>query len=220
MSSRVVVLFALEREAAPFRRANIPSVSILVCGVGSDAARMAADAAIRWQSPDIVVMAGFGGALIPSLTVGDVAIATDVSDEAGSSWPCLDVGQQCSRLLSTSRLISTPSEKRLLAERHRAVVVDMESAGVAAVCEKHSIPLLAVRAVSDTIDTALSPRLVKLLCGGRVSPLRAALALVRQPSLAWEFRRLARDTRIAARKLAASLADIMDRLAADQRVRR
>ena len=76
----------------------------------------------------------------------------------------------------------------------------MESAAVAAACAARGVPFLAVRAVSDAVDTALSPELVRLLAGGHVSVRRALLALVRKPSLLREFRRLARDTKIAAQR--------------------
>ncbi|HJZ59022.1 MAG TPA: hypothetical protein VKE74_29025 [Gemmataceae bacterium] len=212
VTADVVGLFALEREAAPFRKlvANRPGIRVVVCGVGLSTARHAAEEVTRRDPPAAVVFAGFGGALRDGLAVGDVVVAAEVMDEAGGVWRCENVGQQQARLLTTTRLIASPSEKRELGERHQADVVDMESAAAAAVCHARGVPFLAVRAVSDTIDTALSPRLVKLLSRGKVSPLRTVAALLRQPSLILEFRRLARDTKFAAKMLAAVLAEILE----------
>ena len=203
----VAVLFALEREAAPFRNraAGLAGVHVAMCGVGPAAARQAAEAVTRRDPPTGLVFAGFCGALRPGLAVGDVVVAAEVVDEAGGFFACTDVGQGRTRLLTADRLIGDPAEKQALGWRHVADAVDMESAAVAAVCRARGVPFLAVRAVSDALDTPLSPRLVKLLSGGRVSPLRAAWAVARQPAIVREFRRLARDTRFAAKALAEAL---------------
>ncbi len=183
----VAVLFALEREAAPFRRLvrGLSHVSVHVSGVGRRNAAEATRRLLRDSSPRRVIAAGFCGALVPTLRIGDVV--------------------RSPRILTVDRLVADPAEKRLLASRHGAEAVDMESAAVAEVCAAHGVPFRAVRAVSDTVDTALSPELVSLLSGGQVSPWRAMAVLVRRPSLLGEFRRLARDTRTAARSLAVAL---------------
>jgi adenosylhomocysteine nucleosidase len=188
----VLVLFALEREAAPFRRLAGRGVTIRVSGVGRDRARAAAEVALRSTPvPRLVIAAGFCGALAPGLRVGDVVTSP--------------------RIVTVDHLVANPTEKRQLAERTGAYAVDMESAAVEQVCAARGVPFLAVRAVSDTADTALSPELVRLLSGGRVSPWRAAVALASKPSLLGEFRRLARDSKLAARNLAAALVEVIEK---------
>jgi adenosylhomocysteine nucleosidase len=184
----VAVLFALEREAGPFRRAvhDLPHVSIHVSGVGRERARRAAELLCEAR-PGLVVAAGFCGALVPSLRVGDVV--------------------KSPRILTVDHLVTDPAEKCRLGESHDAV--DMESAAVAQVCAENGVRFLAVRAVSDTVDTALSPELVRLLSGGNVSVRRAGVALVRKPRLLGEFLRLARDTKLAARCLADALRPVV-----------
>ena len=186
-----VVLFALEREAAPFRRAvrDFKDVSIHVTGVGRSRAGRAAGELLRNSSrPRLVIAAGFCGALVPTLRVGDVVTE---------------------RILTVDHLVSDPAEKRRLAAMHHADAVDMESAAIVAACAARGVPFRMVRAVSDTVDTALSPELVRLLSGGKVSVLKACRALVRRPALLGEFRRLARDTKLAARNLADALVKIV-----------
>jgi adenosylhomocysteine nucleosidase len=186
---RTAILFALEREAAPFRNLarDLPHVGVHVSGIGRARARSAADRLLREPPfPGLVIAAGFCGALVPTLKVGDVVTSP--------------------RILTADRLVSDPAEKRRLAELHHADAVDMESAAIAEVCAERGVPFLAVRAVSDAVDTALSPELVRLLSGGNVSVWRAVRALVRRPRLLGEFRRLARDTKLAANRLAEELA--------------
>jgi hypothetical protein len=71
------------------------------------------------------------------------------------------------------------------------------------------VPFGCVRAVSDDLHTALSPRLATLLSGGRVSPLRCLLALAGSPGLAAEMWRLAKQTRLAADNLAKALGELL-----------
>jgi adenosylhomocysteine nucleosidase len=184
-----LVLFALEREAAPFRRAarDLPHVSIHVSGIGRERAGALAEQVVA-ESPALVIAAGFCGALVPTLRVGDIVTSP--------------------RILTVDHLVADPAEKRRLAESHDALAVDMESAAIEEVCAQYGVPFLAVRAVSDTADTALSPELVRLLSGSKVSVWKAIRALVRRPRLLGEFRRLARDTKLAAEKLAGALVRI------------
>ncbi|OWK45095.1 Adenosylhopane nucleosidase, HpnG [Fimbriiglobus ruber] len=205
----VVVLFALEREAAPFRRAvrDNDRVRVVITGIGRAAAAETIEKVLSGPLPQLVVMAGFCGGLRPGLAVGDVVAPAEVVDEASGRWAC--AGNGSGRLLTTTRIVATPSDKRSLGERHRADIVDMESAAVADVCARVGVPFRAVRAVSDTVETALSPALVRLLASGNVSPFRACLALFRTPSLLGEFLRLARDTALAARQLAPALVEVI-----------
>ena len=207
MSEHLIILFALEREAAPFRRlaAGREGIRIAVSGVGAAAARRAAEDLTRHNRTATVIAAGFCGALRSGLGVGTVVAATDVVNGNGSRWACCDTGRPPARLLTTSHLVATPVEKHVFHARFQAEIVDMESAAVAEVCAARGVPFQAIRVVSDAVETALSPRLVKLLSGANVSPSRAALAVVRQPSLIPEFYRLARDTKRAAMHLAAGL---------------
>jgi adenosylhomocysteine nucleosidase len=189
---RVLILFALEREAAPLRRLarGLPHVKVHATGVGRKAAGEATKRLLAQEPlPALVIAAGFCGALVPALRVGDVVTSP--------------------RIFTADHVVGTPAEKRLLAAQHDADAVDMESAAVAEACAARGVPFRAVRAVSDTADTALSPDLVRLLSGGNVSPWKAIKALVRRPALLGEFLRLARDTKLASRNLATELMKIV-----------
>ena len=201
----VAVLFALEREATPFRRilsipacadqtqARMPvppkstNIQIHVSGIGRERAQRCVERLLETSTPSLVIAAGFCGALNPAFKVGDIVTSP--------------------RILTVDHLVIDPAEKRRLASE--ADAVDMESAAIAEVCAAKGIEFLAVRAVSDTSDTALSPELVGLLSGGEVSAWKALRAIARRPSLLREFLRLARDTKLAARNLAAALVKVI-----------
>jgi hypothetical protein len=85
----------------------------------------------------------------------------------------------------------------------------MEAAVVAERCARGGVPFGCVRAVSDRVDLPLSPRLVSLLSGGRVSPVRLGWALLHSPGIVRELVRLARDTRFASRQLGTALGELL-----------
>jgi nucleoside phosphorylase len=163
--------------------------------------------------PHLVISAGFCGALQHGYAVGDVVIATDVVDFAGqrwqTSWPerpldGLDELPRHGRILSSPRIIATSADKRMLGHRYDAVAVDMETATIARRCAERGVPFGSVRAVSDDVDTTLSAKLLSTLSGGK-PPSHLGILLIRHPAFALEIWRLARNTRIAAQRLAAAL---------------
>jgi adenosylhomocysteine nucleosidase len=201
------------------------TVLVVETGVGTDAASRALDWVLgspRLDNvpyrPKVVLSAGFCGALKPGYGVGDVVVADEVVVE-GKSWPVPWPGELAAgdwqpplhhdRLLCVPHLVGEVSEKRALAERHGAGVVDMESAAVAQACSRAGVPFGCVRAVSDDCDTPLSPALTACLSGGRVDPLRLLAATARSPALVPQMWRLARQTCHAARQLALALGELL-----------
>lgn len=239
------VLFALGREALYFRRAfrrqrvrGAPcrgwrtgvsgrTMLVLETGMGETAVAAALDWVLGGPSlggmtyrPEVIVSAGFSGALVPDLRVGDLVLADEVSDWAGNQWPAtwpdpLSIGMglppwRRGRLLTTTSLVAVPEEKRRLGEQHRALAVDMETAAVARVCRHQGVPFGSLRVISDDGSTPLSPRLVGLLKHGRVAPTRVFAAVLAQPALVVELWRLARDTRRAARQMSLGLHKLLE----------
>jgi adenosylhomocysteine nucleosidase len=202
------------------------SVLVLETGVGTDRAEQA----MQWLfgpaklgdvpcRPKVVLSAGFAGGLAESLRVGDVVLATEVVEPDGTTWPATWPGElppgewrpllHRARVLTTRQMIGDPAEKRRLAEQHQTAAVDMESAVIARWCRRQDVPFGCLRAISDDRHTALSPRLVDLLSGGRVAWPRLLAALAGSPRLAGELWRLARQTRLAARQLGTALGEVL-----------
>jgi adenosylhomocysteine nucleosidase len=199
------------------------SVLAAEIGIGQGRAVSALDWLLRTPKlhafhPRFILSAGFSGALQKDLHVGDVLLATEVVDLQGNchrvTWPA-DEGKpslRAGRLLSLATLLGDAEEKCRLGQQHAALAVDMETAAVAEFCTRRNIPFGCLRVISDECHVSLSPYLAALLTNGKTSAWRAARALWQQPGLFWEFWRLARDTRFAARQLAKSLEMILSKV--------
>lgn len=193
-----------------------PGQAVLMLETGLGAAAM--KAALLWclraprlgvpYRPRFVLSAGFSGALQPEQRVGDLVLATEVVDEHGGCWRTddlprmrLEAAVSRGRLLTVTRLVGEPEEKRRLGRAYQALAVDMETATVARLCRQHDVPFACLRVISDDWNTPLSPQLIELLEGGRVSMPRLIGATLRHPRIVLEMSRLAAQTRTAARRL-------------------
>jgi adenosylhomocysteine nucleosidase len=233
------IVFALAREAMFFRRtwpprrvlpaAPVPAAFhgdesriILVVETGIGPAAM--DKALAWLlsgpamdgipfRPACVISAGFSGAIVAGLNIGELIVASEVCDAEGgcwrATWPDTTSAIPRGRLLTVASLVGRPEEKRRLGERTGAVAVDMETAAVARRCTDAGVPFGCLRVISDDVDTPLSESLLAVLADGRVRTGRLAAAVLRRPALIAELMRIAKDTRLAARRLAAGLEELL-----------
>jgi len=215
-----LLLFAVDREVRPFLRryrdARLVSADTWSCsngrlrvaliGVGIDSAtRRIGQLLSDSPLPELVVVAGFAGALTADLPVGAVCPVAEIVDGYGgrhpTDWPADRHG-----VLFTSRvMIGDPDKKRQLGNLHQAQIVDMESVAIASIVRRHGIAIGCVRVVSDDVHRPLSPRLMTLVETGRVPIGRLLRELLRSPRLVVELLQLARHTRSAAANLAAYL---------------
>jgi adenosylhomocysteine nucleosidase len=201
------------------------TVLVMQTGIGAERMQQAVDWLLTGPMfgnllyrPRVILSAGYAGALRDGLAVGDIVLANEVLDCEGNSWattwpvklegewqPPLHQG----RLLTEAKLIGEPALKRQLGEKHDALAADMESAVLARACQGRGIPFGCVRAISDDLQMALSPHLVRLLGSNRVSPARLTASVLRRPGLVGQLWRLARDTQLASRQLARALGELL-----------
>lgn len=199
---------------------NVP-VIVVHCGMGPKLAAAAAHTLLDGHTVSWLISTGFGGSLDPVLNVGDLVVATDVADEAGQSlhidmqFPADPAaGQHVGKLLTCDRIIRTAAEKRTLHEKTQAVVVDMETVAVAAVCRDRKQRFLAIRVISDSATVDLPPEILSIV-GATGSVRMGALvgSLFRRPSAAvdlWKLRGVAQQ---CAERLGNFLAGVVGRLA-------
>ncbi len=97
-------------------------------------------------------------------------------------------------------VVTTRAERRTLAERYDADVVDMEGAHLAAALAAQGVRFAMVRVVSDDASRDLPALQGAIRADGRVDGARIALAFARSP---WGAFRFARDVRTALARLTA-----------------
>jgi nucleoside phosphorylase len=186
------------------------TVRVVLTGIGTS---MAAQS-VRWAlaSPaDLCISSGFAGALDSDARVGeilaarlvrraetDLAVASDVELLAAARDA---QARQVDRFLTSERLVGTNKEKFALIDE--ADAVEMESFVILAEAARRGVRALAVRAVSDTLETSLPYDFSQIIDErGSVRARQLLAAISRQPQRLPALLRLARDCRQAARQLA------------------
>lgn len=131
-------------------------ILLAVAGVGIRRARTGTSFVIQKFKPRIIISAGFGGALSPDLKVGDIVIGESVislrkneKKELFSDLPFSEIEYNKGALLTESRFINKPEEKKRLFKASNALVVDMETWGVVEAALQSGIPVASIRSVSD-----------------------------------------------------------------------
>jgi 4-hydroxy-3-methylbut-2-enyl diphosphate reductase len=160
--SSLMVMAPLFFEARSIR-GGAPGIRLVRTGMGPVRSRRAAER-LRNDPAELLVVAGLCGAVDPSLTVGDVVVASELRRFGAPSYPteseCMcralemrGVEVRIGRLLSTDHVVRGSEREALYAEGVTAV--DMESAWLAEATTGR--PLSVVRVVLDTPAAEIHP---------------------------------------------------------------
>ncbi|GJM16648.1 MAG: 5'-methylthioadenosine/S-adenosylhomocysteine nucleosidase [Thermodesulfobacteriota bacterium] len=132
------------------------SVIVAELGVGIRRARVGTSFVIQKFKPSLIIVGGFGGALSSDLNVGDIVLGESVTSlkkneslELSCDISVSDLDFKKGPILSESRFINEPDQKKNLFEASNALVVDMETWGVSEAAQQSKTPVISIRAVSD-----------------------------------------------------------------------
>lgn len=195
-------------------------VAVVESGVGFARARRATHALLDAHTPSWVLSAGFAGALQPAIKVGDIVMANSIVDTHGHemtvefSMPADgQSGLHVGRVVTADEIVRRVDQKRVLAETHAAIAVDLESLAVAQVCRDTKHRFLSVRAVSDDMSADLPPEILSVLGSTGTVRLGAAVgALWKRRSSIKELWRLRETALKAADRLATFLDGVIKQL--------
>ena len=222
---KVAIVAALEREVRPlvrgWRSYRLPAAdglhrlrffesegAVVVCGgIGREAATEATRAVIERYRPQVVVSAGFAGAVVPELRVASILDPAKVI--AAATGTAFGTGGAGSGVLVTVAAVAGPEEKRRLAERFSAQAVDMEAAAVAKAAQAGGVRFRALKAISDELDFPLPPTEGFLSASGRFKTLSFAAYLALRPWLWASAQAFGRNCSLAAEALAKALAGFL-----------
>ena len=145
-------------------------VAIVESGPGFARARRATQALLEAHTPAYVVSCGFSGGLRPELKLGHIVMANAITDTHGHDMRLdfsppeqLPPGVHAGRLVVVDELVRTTEEKAALSEAHDALAVALESLAVAQVCRDRGVGFMAVRVISDDLETDLPPEIHSVL---------------------------------------------------------
>jgi len=236
--SKVCIICAIHQESNPILRSfprtekslieGIPAweiisgsntIHLLQSGIGLNKAAKAARIAADLLRPDLVVSAGFCGAIFPGLETGDIIaaeklyryssgiITQDTAFDLSHPEPLILTGHPGIRpgiFISTEDIV----DKFLLIShiKHLAppsTVLEMESWSVFELCRERGINFAAIRSVSDPAENDPA-ELFRNICDNdfNISVTKLSLLLLRKPLMATRLFQLAKNAKIAGRCLA------------------
>ncbi len=231
----IAVTFALPQESQDFRAhlhfpggaderltgtviGNIGPQEIVVChtGVGPAAAERAIKDLLGIYTPRSLVSGGFGGGLEPRLQIGDIVAATNFSDlkllaRAKKAHAASGRRLNFGTLATVAEAVEDSAEKHDLARRTGAMAVDMETSAIHAICHAAGVPMISVRAISDTAADALPVPFATWFDQARQAPRVFALLryLARHPARIRPFARFVQGVTKARRELTSALLEIV-----------
>jgi len=129
------------------------NVAVIHTGVGRHTCRERLEVLLRRENFSALISAGFAGALEKDLRVGHLLVAANFSSQELLSSPKLDLAGDnifLGKLLTVPRMIESVDERESLNKKHGAAAVDMETEVIAELCSAHNLPMLSIRAISDT----------------------------------------------------------------------
>lgn len=182
-------------------------------GVGLEAAEASARRLLSAHRPALLVCAGYGGGLDPQLRVGDVVLDWRGRGDAAAAeaWSGLPVRVFFGTVASRAHALETPAAKAALARETGALAVDMETSAAAAVAAEHGVPVIGIRAISDTAAEELPVPMAHWFDLARQRPRPAALLrfLARHPSRIAPFTRFIRGLPKARRALTETVLHVL-----------
>jgi adenosylhomocysteine nucleosidase len=124
-------------------------IVVVHCGMGMESATAQVGSFLAGHSPSLWIAGGFGGALCADLKIGDIIVADNFSDPALLA-AIASLPARTGPLITGKQVVESAALKKDLARHTSALVVDMETAAIHRLCIARAIPMLAIRAISDT----------------------------------------------------------------------
>ena len=193
-------------------------ILVTLIGMGQVRASQNAETIFQYFRPKGFVLAGYGGALVPQVKVGQVVLATNFSSPEVVPFLRLLSGFDFASFCTADELADTPKKRDMYSDNKKLQVVDMETEAVAEVVRARSIPFMAIRVISDEYDQVLPTG--ALTAGFDSSrdqsrPLHLLLYLVTHPGDYAPFKKFVSGLSVARKNLTKFLEQLNDDLPAN-----
>jgi nucleoside phosphorylase len=213
----IALTFAHPSESRDFFRligGRHPEIRVLHTGIGAKACRRSIAPFLDQEPFQLVISSGFAGGLDDSLEPGDLVLGENYSDAELLSCAREVIIAHSGRLVAADRILETAAERAQFAREHRAAAVDMETECIAEACAVRNLPLLSLRAISDTPARPL-PAPAKVLFDlsrQRTVVRRLAVYLLTHPTRAFGLARFSQQVKNARAELAIGLKTLIEEL--------
>jgi adenosylhomocysteine nucleosidase len=164
----IAITFALPTESSGLRRrlrdarevGNMVSgkigdhaVTISHTGVGAKNCRERIEELLHKTRPRIVISSGFAGAVVEDFHIGDLILAENFSDRqllTNTERILRDYEPNVAQLFTSKSIADSAVERNQIARASGAAAVDMETGAIVEICNAHGVPLMSLRAISDS----------------------------------------------------------------------
>src|SRR5215831_13194283 len=164
------------------------SVEVIHTGVGEKICRERIGNFLQDQQFDLLISAGFAGALNHELQINDLLVAENFSTidlkQAHLLFSPLVIHPV--DLLTVRALIDSSEERERMARESGASAVDMETESIARACAARAVPLLALRVITDTPTQPFPapPHVLFDIQKQRTNPVKFAMFFLQRPNRA------------------------------------
>jgi adenosylhomocysteine nucleosidase len=153
---RLAKRWIVSREGVETIRGEINGLPIAVIhtGVGGKASQQSIEAFLKRERVDYLISAGLAGALDPELKLGDLIIAENYSSRELLESPHLRLEEAAiylAPIVTAPAIVESKADREKLAKESGAAAVDMETEFIAKACAVRKVPMISLRAISDTI---------------------------------------------------------------------
>jgi nucleoside phosphorylase len=207
---------AVVRGELKHRTSNIEhrtsNFGVLHTGVGSKECENRLREFLRREKPQLLIASGLCGGTNDDLHPGDLVIAENASNsELSSKARVILPGAIAGKLYSADRIIDPAADRYEIGREHGAIAIDMETETIARLCTEKSIPMLALRIVSDSpaAPFPVPPSVLFDIEKQRTDFFVLFTYIARNPSAAISLARFARQVTQAKRKLARGLCTVI-----------
>ena len=162
----IVVTFALPTESSAFIRSlknirrdgavvhgNVEDRPLDICvvhtGVGAAKCEEHLGNFLRAEAPELLIASGFCGGTTDEQRPGDLVIADNASDLSRKARAILP-GAVVGKIHSADRIVDPAVDRYEIGREHGAIAIDMETKTITRLCAESTIPLLALRVISDS----------------------------------------------------------------------
>jgi adenosylhomocysteine nucleosidase len=126
-------------------------IAVVHTGVGSQKCAERFIKFLGQNEPEIVISSGFCGGTNDELKPGDLVIVKNFSnshlaERAGKLLARAVTGD----IFSADRVIDPAADRYAIGRKHGAIAIDMETTTIARLCAESTIPMLGLRAISDS----------------------------------------------------------------------